>query len=322
MNGHLNSYNTQKAMKTHIKRVSIWLGLSILMMIFWIIGIVIGNTIFPSNLMDQASESDNNVWLFLLVCSLNTLIILYFIYNARYKGWKLAGILFFVTFGIQYFMSQIETIWFNDSLKLSMNGILAIVSGGAIMALLFSPTSAWLTGNFRPFDQSLSGKVKWDLLRYAKQIVLLSVIVWPLIYFLAGYLIAWQFTDVRMFYSGTGEIASFGSIMKDNFISGLYFFQIFRGFMWILIGLLVLMATEGSWINKGTILGLLFAILGSSGLLLPNPVMPFMVRMAHFIETFPSSFIWGLIIAWSFREFTIREVTQSDSKIPLPEEVA
>jgi hypothetical protein len=309
-------------MKTHIKKVFAWLGLSILMMIFWITGIFIGNMIFPSSLMDQAAESDTNEWLFLLVCVLNTLIIMYFIYNTRYKGWKLAGILFLVTFGIQYFMSQIETIWFNDSLKLSMNGILAIVSGGAIMALLFSPTATWLTGNFRPFNQSHSGKVKWDVISYAKRTVLLSVIVWPLIYFLAGYLIAWQFTEVRLFYSGTEEIASFVSIMKDNFTSGLYFFQIFRGVMWILIGLLVLMATDGPWLHKGVILGLLLAILGSSGLLLPNPIMPFMVRMAHLIETAPSSFIWGLIIAWSFREFEIREATQPESKIHVPEEVA
>jgi len=134
--------------------------------------------------MEQASESNNNEWLFFVFCALNTMIILYFIYNSRYKGWKLSGIVFLVTFGIQYFMSQIETIWFNDSLKLSMNGIWAIVSGGVVMTLLFSPTATWLTGKFIPFNQSIGGKVKLDLMPFAKRTVLLSVIVWPLIIFL------------------------------------------------------------------------------------------------------------------------------------------
>jgi len=127
--------------------------------------------------------------------------------------------------------------------------------------------------------------------------------------------------EVRMFYSLTKEIASFVSIMKDNITSGLNFFQIFKGALWILIGLLVLMATEGPWIKKGVILGFLFAILGSSGLLLPNPVMPFMVRMAHLIETAPSSFIWGLIIVWFFWKFTTYKENKSDLKIPSREKV-
>jgi hypothetical protein len=61
---------------------------------------------------------------------------------------------------------------------------------------------------------------------------------------------------------------------------------------------------KGAMVHKGVVLGLLFTVLGSSGLILPNPVMPDMVRMAHLIETAPSSFIWGFIIAWSFGEFS------------------
>lgn len=301
-------------MKTIIKKAFIWLGLSILMMILWIAGIFIGNMIFPSSLMDQAPESNNNFeWIFLLVCAMNTAVILYLINRSRFKGLKLAGAVFLVMFGIQYFMSQMETVWFNDSLKLPGNGILAIVSGGLFMALLFSPAAVLLTGNFTPHYEPPAGKAKFELTPMVVRIILLSLIVWPLIYFLAGYLVAWQFEAVRSYYSGSTEMASFLSIMQDNFASGLYFFQIFRGVMWILIGLLVLNMTTGLLIHKGVMLGLLIAILGSSGLLIPNPVMPPMVRIAHLIETAPSSFIWGFIIAWSFWKFT----TENVNTIPL-----
>ena len=99
-------------------------------------------------------------------------------------------------------------------------------------------------------------------------------------------------------------LASFFSIMKENVISGLYYFQIFRGVLWVLIAYLVLVSTEGTLLRKGLILGLLLSLLGSSQLLLPNPIMPYMVRMGHLVETATSSFIWGFILAWSFEKFT------------------
>jgi hypothetical protein len=288
-------------MKTYMKKGLIWFGLSILMAIFWIIGLIIGNAIFPSSITEMSADSNSNSGLILfLICALNTLVVLYFIYNSQCKGWKLAGIIFLITFGIQYFMSQIETLWFNDSINFPIKGILAVVSGGFIMNLLFSVTATWFTGNFSPLKESASEKAKVDLVPIVKYVLLLSIVVWPVIYFLAGYLIAWQFAEVRLLYSGTAEMASFLSIMKANVASGLYFFQILRGVLWILIALPALAVTRGSLMRKGVILGLLFAFLGSSQLLLPNPFMSDMVRMAHFIETSSSNFLWGFIIAWCF----------------------
>lgn len=288
-------------MKTNIKKALIWLGLSILMTIFWIIGLIIGNAIFPSSITEMSADSNiNGGLILLLICALNTLVVLYFIYNSQCKGWKLVGTIFLVTFGLQYFMSQIETLWFNDSLNFPIKGILAIVSGGGIMNLLFSVTATWFTGNFSPLKESAGEKTKVELVPIVKYFLLLSIVVWPVIYFLAGYLIAWQFADVRLFYSGTTEMDSFLSIMKANVASGLYFFQILRGVLWILIALPAVAVIRGSLMRKGVIIGLLFAVLSGSQLLLPNPFMSDMVRMAHLFETAPSNFLWGFIIAWCF----------------------
>jgi len=296
-----------------MKKTLTWIGLSVLMMIYWIAGLFIGNAIFPSSLMDMEPAGNaagfGELMLF-LTCALNTGIVLYFIYNSRIKGWKLVGSVFLISFGIQYFMSQIETLWFNDSLTLPINGIWAIVTGGFITWLLFSVTATWITGNFVRIDEKEISSL--NLFPLVKRIVFLSVVVWPLVYFLFGYFVAWQFEDVRLLYSGTTEMGSFVAIMEGNFTSGLYSFQILRGFLWILIGLLVLTATKGSLIRKGVILGLLFAIIGSSQLLLPNPYMSDVVRMAHLIETASGSFIWGFIIAWYTGVFIkLRDETQT-----------
>lgn len=187
------------------------------------------------------------------------------------------------------------------------------------MTLLFSVAATWITGKFKQLTEPVSSQSKRELVPLVKRTILLFVVVWPLIYFLAGYFIAWQFADVRLFYSGTTEMAPFLSIMMDNVTSGLYFFQILRGVLYILIALQVLAVTRGSLIHKGVILGLLFAFLGSSQLLLPNPIMSDMVRMAHLIETAPSSFIWGFIIAWYLGKYTQHEPNESALKISFQE---
>jgi len=287
-------------MNENIKKILVWLGLSILMMITWISGIFIGNMIFPSSLMEMSADSSVNTELMLfIICGLNTWVILYLIYNSKYTGWKLVGATFLVTFGIQYFMTQIETLWFNDSLSMPINGIYAIVSGGAISIIIFSIAATWITGNFKRSEKAEAQSVKGELKPLLIRILLLSVVIWPIVYFMAGYLIAWQFAELRLFYSGTTEMASFLSIMEENIASGLYYFQFFRGFLWVLIGLLVLKMTNRPILQKGVILGLLLSILGSSQLLLPNPFMSDMVRMGHLLETGSSNFIWGFIIAIS-----------------------
>lgn len=280
------------------KKIAIWLALSILMMILWVAGLMIGNAIFPSSLMEMETDSNGSAgFIFFLVSALNAGIILILIYKARYSSWKLAGQVFLVSFGIQYFMSQIETVWFNDSLGLPARGIAAIVLGGAITLAIFSVIAIWITGKFKSEPDTSNDRI---LKRFSvKKIILLSVVIWPLIYFAFGYFVAWQFEEVRLLYSGTTEMDSLSVIMKANVASGLYLFQFLRGFLWVLIGILVLSMARGNRMSNGILLGLLFTILGSSGLLLSNPFMPEMVRIAHLLETSTSSFIWGFIISWT-----------------------
>jgi len=286
-----------------MKKTLIWAALSISMLIFWIIGLMIGNAIFPSNLMESSGDPGGNGELILFfTCALNTAAVLYFIYSSNIKWWKLVGTLFLVIFGIQYFMSQIETLWFNDSLHMEISLILTIVTGGAIMALLFALSASWMTGKFGKTDSSIMALPQIRVSLIWKEVMLLTVILWPAVYFLAGYYIAWQFEAIRVYYSGSPVMESLMVMMKENVLSGLYFFQILRGLLWVLIALLVISTTKGSWLHRGLVLGLLLSFLGSSQLLLPNPIMPETVRIGHLIETSISSFIWGFILAWFLRK--------------------
>jgi hypothetical protein len=284
-------------MKTIVKRILIWALLSLSMSFFWIIAMMIGNAIFPSEIISNSGAESNgsDLWL-LLICGMNTAVVLIFIYNSGIRGIRLGLILFVIIFGIQFFMAQIETVWFNSSLKMDTNTILMLVTGGLIMSLLFSFFATWVTGRFCK-SEAIAPPALPQMKSLFKPVIVLAVIVWPLVYFLAGYLIAWQFAEIREYYTGSSHMESFFVMMKANITSGLYFFQIFRGLLWVLIASVVLYATDSGWLKSGLILGLLLSFLGSSQLLLPNPIMPEMVRLGHLLETSTSSFIWGLILA-------------------------
>ncbi len=297
-------------MKTYLKQGGTWIALSILMIIYWFLGFMIAGTLIPSSMPEPPVDSGSSDMMLLVICLLNTAALLFFINNSHIRGWKLVLYIFLISFGLQYFLSQIETLWFNDALKMSQSLIVLVVLGGAISNLLFAITATWITGSFKKaqnaharFTSEKSSLIKW--------ISIHTIFTWPIIYLLAGYFIAWQFSEVRQYYTGTDEMDSFLSINIENVTSGLYFFQIFRGLIWISIAFIVLFSTEGTTLKKGIILGLLFSVISSSQLLLPNPIMPEMVRIPHLIETSISNFIWGFILAWTLNKFMEFKTIQS-----------
>jgi hypothetical protein len=290
-------------MKMYLKQMVIWIALSLGMCILWIVGMMIGNAIFPSSLMDAAGESQSGMQWLLLICLLNTGVIMIFIFNSQVNGWRLVKLLFLITFGIQFFMSQIETVWFNDALKMPVNSILAVVTGGALMGMAFAIAAVWAMGKFNETSGPQVVVNKPEAKSLITRILLLAVFIWPMVYFLAGYFIAWQFDDIRQYYTGTTAMDGFFVMMQENFRSGLFLFQVIRGFLWVVIALIVLYPLNGSMPRRAIILGLLLSLLGGSQLILPNPIMPEMVRTGHLLEITISNFVWGLLLAWFLNNF-------------------
>ena len=268
------------------------------MFITWIIGMMIGNALFPSSFISETSAPSNQELILFMICFINAGAVLLFIHHSNQSGWNLIWRLIIVIFSIQFFMSQIESIWFNDSLKMPLNLIWAIMCGGLIMSVLFAPIAAWLTGRFKSSSVLAQGQSRTWETPILPRIAFLSILVWPIVYFTAGYLLPWQISEVRNYYTGSTEMQSLWLIMEGNFRSGLYFFQILRGVLWIMIGNLVLNSTNGSLLIRGIVLGILLMCLGCSQLLLPNPIMPAIVRIPHLIETSLTSIIWGILLAY------------------------
>lgn len=289
-------------MKTSIKIAGIWAALSLVMYFGWMAGFALGTALFPSELQQADAEPERVMVLLLLVCAINTAALLLFMLKSRKGGLILFASTALLIFGVQFFLSQIETLWFNDALQLPLMGIAGIVAGGLIMSLIFSTVAVPVVNGLRKqltFHGTQHTDNPYRNPQFWTRLILLAIIVYPMLYMLAGYYIAWQAPAVRTYYTGNPELTmTFLESLLDNIRSGLIPFQFMRGFLWIIIGLPVLNLYEGHLWQKAVVLGLIYALIMNSWHLLPNPYFPDELRFVHFIETASSNFIWGVAVAF------------------------
>jgi hypothetical protein len=274
---------------------------SVALYITWIISMTISEGIIPSGLKTPEAAETLSAALLFAVCIFHVMVLYIMMCSSRWYGIKMILMVFFLIYIIQFFLSIIEAIWFNDSLDMPVSGHRYILLSGFIMAALFSPLFVWISGKMKPGKAITIPKINWNEIVSTKsliKILILTVIIYPVIYNLAGYFIAWQFEAVRVFYTDSSVIEPFTTMFLTNIKSGLYFFQIPRGLIWVLLAIPVYYSIEGSYMRKGVIIGLLFATLMNAQHILPNPYFPREVSFAHFIETFLSNFVWGYSIAW------------------------
>ena len=91
---------------------------------------------------------------------------------------------------------------------------------------------------------------------------------------------------MRAFYQGS-DPGSFLLHMRNTF-SGDHFvliFEILRGLLWAGLAVLFLWATKARPWLAILLLALIFALIENDPHLIPNPLMPSIVRQVHFIET-------------------------------------
>jgi hypothetical protein len=288
-------------MKTLLKHSGRIVLCTFLLLLIWMLSLTAAENLIPSHLeTDQAPEA-MLFFRLILVCLIHVILLYLTIRNSIWAGIKLIMVVFLLIFMIQYFLSMIEAIWFNDSLNMPLSGIKSILLSGFLAALLFSPLMVWISGRIRSNKEFKETSLNISISRgLIWKIPLLIVIVYPALYFLAGYYIAWQSESVRLFYTGSAEIENFGKMLIDNVRSGLYGFQILRGLIWVVLAIPLYLMLKGSFWWKGVLTGFLFALLMNAQHLLPNPYFPADVSFVHFIETASSNFVWGFIIILVF----------------------
>ncbi|MBA7713546.1 hypothetical protein ES703_122549 [subsurface metagenome] len=255
------------------------LALSVVNIVIWMISLSILGAFFDLPEHPEQQEVRRAVMVVLFVVSLcNISVLSYAVLRSRWRGWKLVITVFWVYFGINTFNSQIETLYFNEFLKIPFTEVIYFIIVGTLLAAVFSPIAVLVLGRFKKTEEmkSRGDRVVMSFKEIVLKIVLISFVVYPLLYFLFGYFVAWQFQDARLLYSGSAEKLPFFTHFASTFSDDpwLYPWQVLRSLIWVSIAVPVIRMSIGGWRETGVMVGLLFAIIMNIQHLLPNPYMP------------------------------------------------
>ncbi|MGE5508846.1 MAG: hypothetical protein ACM3RP_10240 [Chitinophagales bacterium] len=242
-----------------------------------------------------------------LVCLLMSAALAHPILRSRWYGWKLAAAIFFVLYGLMTVITQVETYYFLSLAPLLPPGMLPrLFVTGALISALWAPVAVWLLGRWSPPGGKAVPvpvlRLKMSLDELIAKTFLIGL-VYLVLYFTFGYYVAWKNPAVQAYYHGT-DPGSFLLQLKHAFTKTpeLIPFQLLRSVMWVAFALPVIHLMKGEWWEAGLAVALLYTVLVSAQLLLPNPYMPSAVRIAHLLETATSDFIFGwavvLILGW------------------------
>jgi hypothetical protein len=89
-------------------------------------------------------------------------------------------------------------------------------------------------------------------------------------------------------------------------------FQLFRGILWSGLSLIIITSLNTKGWKTYIITGLLFSILITSLLMLPNAYMPAPVRLGHSFELFTSMFTFGVLSVIIFKNKYVNQVEIRD----------
>jgi len=238
----------------------------------------------------------------LIVAALNSSVLCFLIARARWSGIRLAGAVFVIQFGVETFMTQIETLYFNSAVQVGTLQLIGIVEAGAIRALIFAPLAVWIFGKFKPPENPAILNDAHSTETGLGNRIMAITLLYVLVYFVFGYFVAWQWEETRVYYSGTPEIKPFFVHLGDVFLREDPFllpFQLLRGLIWGGLALLIVsMIDADRWAASASV-GLVFAILMAVPLaFFPNPYMPPMVIQAHSVEVGSSMLLFGAVAGW------------------------
>ena len=232
----------------------------------------------------------------LVVSFLNAIVFAYVILRSDWAGWKLILAIFLVFYGVNTVMSQIETAFFVTRLPSGM--LLRLFLSGAIIAAWFSLLAVLILGKRRSnsTESNPNSRLSMPVGEWVVKLSLIAI-VYVVLYFTFGYYIAWKSEAVRTYYGGSDPgslLAQMSSVLRDTPL--LLPLQVLRAVLWTAIAVQVIRMMKGPWWEAGLAVALLFSVVMTSPLLIPNPYMPREVRMVHLLETASSNFLFGWII--------------------------
>lgn len=286
------------------------LAISVVMLIVMMVGSAL---LLPAESVEAAPDEGGNVMLLLFVMTtVYALLLGIVITQSQWSGFPLVLGLTLAFFGVHTLVGQIEAIVFLTplgerwgagsipALTMPMDFILSQIGIGAGLAVIGVPFAVLLFGKMKRDEETPPMRLNPGIqgLEWLWKLGAV-VILYVLLYFGFGYYVAWKNPAVTAFYQGTDPgsfLAQMEHVVTET--PTLIPFQALRALLWTAVALPVIsMLRHKRWFGAA-IMGLFLSLPMNVPHIIPNAYMPADVRLAHFIETASSNFIFGALMFW------------------------
>jgi hypothetical protein len=259
----------------------------------YLVTMMIGEALLASTTPQPPQEQMGAVMLGLLITAVvDAAMIIILIIRSRWSGLKLMGTIAFSLYGVMTFMAIIEAAYFGPALGIQPEWLPGMFASSIPAIVITVPLAVWIFGKAKLVQNTEQNE---RLIMPARQWVWKMALVafaYLVLYTVFGSLVFWAIPALRDMYGGGVDPAVFNP-------GKMLLFQILRSMLWVVFGAPVIRMTVGKPLESAVILGLLFALPMNIVHFTPNSIMPdSSVRLAHFIETATSNFIFGMIVFW------------------------
>jgi hypothetical protein len=196
---------------------------------------------------------------------------------------------------------QIETWYFLSSSTVTPDVLPRLFLMGVPTAFVFIPLAVWILGKGHSSGETSSNHALVMPVRQWIWKLATLAFAYVVLYWGAGYFIAWQNPELRAFYGQPGNAVGFfahtANTLRDDPM--LFPFQVLRSLLWVLCALPIVRGSKvNPWLTA-LLVGLFFGVPQNVGHIIENPLMPIAsVRLSHMIETASSTFVYGVLVVW------------------------
>lgn len=251
---------------------------------------VLGPTVDPASLTPAEQSAAGRGAL--LMAALDLAIVGTWIHRSRTpRGLGLWAMAAGLLYGVKTFSSQLEVWYFVQTSHVPPDMLPRLFVMTLPLCLVWPALAVWGLGPrvATPAPAAPSGRA------LLARVLIAGALVYPVLFFTFGYGVAWRVPEVRAYYGGPETPLPFLTHMGALFASdpGVIPFEMARGLLWIALGWPVLRGTRGPWWVGTALYAAMLALVQNDVHLLPNPLMPPVVRYWHFIETASSNAIFA-----------------------------
>ncbi len=237
-----------------------------------------------------------------IVCAATVLVIMWMIHSSRWHGWKLILSMSVAFYLVMTLVTQLEAWYFLLGITIGPELMSRLFLQGIPTAFIFIPIAILVMGRIRASgSETTTPEIAPMPLKEWLWRLGVIYIAYLVLYYTAGYFIAWQNPEVRAFYGSPGDALPFFQQMMHVFRSDPWLtpYQLLRTLIWVTGAYVVIRGSRLPLWQTALLVGLMLSVPQNIGHILPNSLIPLnSVRMSHLLETASSTFIFGVIITW------------------------